>query len=58
MMDYDDNLTGELGFKGVQIFDGFARGEEANGFYKQLEYKISEYRFVRLCKYNLIDVRI
>ncbi|MBN2076012.1 MAG: GNAT family N-acetyltransferase [Dehalococcoidales bacterium] len=47
MMDYADNLSRDLGCKGMWLVSGFGREEEAHKFYERLGYEINGYRFIR-----------
>jgi N-acetylglutamate synthase-like GNAT family acetyltransferase len=47
MMDYADNLSRDMGCRGMWLVSGFGREEPAHEFYKRLGYEINGYRFVR-----------
>lgn len=50
MMDYAEKLAREFQCKGMWLVSGFRRAEEAHKFYKQLGFKTTGYRFVKLFK--------
>jgi ribosomal protein S18 acetylase RimI-like enzyme len=48
MMAYAENLAKDLGCKGTWLVSGFGRELEAPKFYKNIGYKKTGYRFVKL----------
>jgi N-acetylglutamate synthase-like GNAT family acetyltransferase len=50
MMGYAEKLAHEHKCKGMWLVSGFLRAEEAHEFYRQLEFQITGYRFVKLFK--------
>jgi len=48
MMAYAENLAKDLGCKGTWLVSGFGRELEAHKFYKNIGYKKTGYRFVKL----------